>query len=216
MELIGPGPAAEASGDPLAELFAEGPSEPPADPVLRRLFPDAYGGPEADLGPPSNCGTYSAEPHAALSRRTRGRIYQRPARRRSRIATSVVFMGIGVVLNYVVPEKAFGYVTSIATAAGIWTWLMILISHILYRRQVVAGRLPASSFPAPGGSVCSYIAIVFLLFVTALIAIDAEARICLYVMAGWAFVLGIGWVALKSRNPRITEGREPEFEKIGG
>ncbi|MGY3201980.1 amino acid permease [Streptomyces sp. TE5632] len=132
------------------------------------------------------------------------------------IATSVVFMGIGVVLNYVVPEKAFGYVTSIATAAGIWTWLMILISHILYRRQVVAGRLPASSFPAPGGSVCSYIAIVFLLFVTALIAIDAEARICLYVMAGWALVLGVGWVVLKNRNPRITQGREPEFEKIGG
>ncbi|MFD0213946.1 amino acid permease [Streptomyces sp. NPDC005774] len=147
------------------------------------------------------------------------RIYQRLSSSKTPalgIATSVVFMGIGVVLNYVVPEKAFGYVTSIATAAGIWTWLMILISHILYRRQVVAGRLPASSFPAPGGSVCSYIAIVFLLFVTALIAIDAEARICLYVMAGWAFVLGIGWVALKSRNPRITEGREPKFEKIGG
>ncbi|MFD5493734.1 amino acid permease [Streptomyces sp. GDS52] len=130
------------------------------------------------------------------------------------IATSVVFMGIGVVLNYVVPEKAFGYVTSIATAAGIWTWLMILISHILYRRQVVAGRLPASSFPAPGGSVCSYIAIVFLLFVTALIAIDAEARICLYVMAGWAIVLSIGWMVLKNRSPRSTEGREPEFAKI--
>ncbi|CAM5727731.1 Putative amino acid permease OS=Streptomyces glaucescens OX=1907 GN=SGLAU_31135 PE=3 SV=1 [Streptomyces glaucescens] len=58
-------------------------------------------------------------------------------------------MGIGVVLNYVVPEKAFGYVTSVATAAGIWTWLMILVSHILYRRAVVAGRLPASSFPPP-------------------------------------------------------------------
>ncbi|GAB2788832.1 amino acid permease [Streptomyces chlorus] len=147
------------------------------------------------------------------------RIYQRLSSSKTPalgIATSVVFMGIGVVLNYVVPEKAFGYVTSIATAAGIWTWLMILISHILYRRQVVAGRLPASSFPAPGGSVCSYIAIVFLLFVTSLIAIDAEARICLYVMAGWAFVLGIGWVALKNRDPRITEGREPKFEKIGG
>ncbi|MEF9904194.1 DUF2017 domain-containing protein [Streptomyces sp. P9-A2] len=46
MELIGPGPAVDASADPLAGLFAEGPSEPPADPVLRRLFPDAYGGPE--------------------------------------------------------------------------------------------------------------------------------------------------------------------------
>ncbi|MBO1337734.1 DUF2017 domain-containing protein [Streptomyces sp. VRA16 Mangrove soil] len=47
LELIGPGPGGEAFDDPLAELFAEGPSEPPADPVLRRLFPDAYGGPGA-------------------------------------------------------------------------------------------------------------------------------------------------------------------------
>lgn len=36
------------SADPLAELFAEGPSEPPSDPVLRRLFPDAYGDPEGE------------------------------------------------------------------------------------------------------------------------------------------------------------------------
>ncbi|KES07156.1 hypothetical protein BU52_11245 [Streptomyces toyocaensis] len=46
MELIGPGPAEDSSGDPLAGLFAEGPSEPPSDPVLRRLFPDAYRDPE--------------------------------------------------------------------------------------------------------------------------------------------------------------------------
>ena len=35
LELIGPGPAEDASADPLAELFAEGPSEPPSDPVLK-------------------------------------------------------------------------------------------------------------------------------------------------------------------------------------
>ncbi|MFD5065102.1 amino acid permease [Streptomyces sp. NPDC058394] len=131
------------------------------------------------------------------------------------IAVSAVFMAIGVMLNYLVPEKAFGYVTSIATAAGIWTWLMILISHVLYRRKVAAGQLPASSFPAPGGSVCSYIAIAFLLFVTCLIAYDADARVCLYVMAGWAAVLGIGWAVLKSRGPQVVEGTvEREFEKI--
>ncbi|MFD6969370.1 DUF2017 domain-containing protein [Streptomyces sp. NPDC059979] len=47
LELIGPGagePAEDA--DPLAALFAEGPSEPPSDPALARLFPDAYGGPD--------------------------------------------------------------------------------------------------------------------------------------------------------------------------
>ncbi|MFJ6656137.1 amino acid permease [Streptomyces sp. NPDC091377] len=126
------------------------------------------------------------------------------------IGVSALFMGIGVVLNYLVPEKAFGYVTSVATAAGIWTWLMILVSHVLYRRAVVAGRLPGSSFPAPGGSVCSYIAIVFLLFVTGLIAYDADARVCLYVMAGWAAALGVGWLVLKNRNPEITMDRTAE------
>ncbi|MFF5492017.1 amino acid permease [Streptomyces aquilus] len=131
------------------------------------------------------------------------------------ITVSVLFMGIGVVLNYVVPEKAFGYVTSVAVGAGIWTWLMILVSHVLYRRAVEAGRLPASSFPAPGGSVGSWIAIVFLLFVTGLIAKDSESRISLYVLGVWAVALGIGWVALKSRNPQIAERREPEFEKVG-
>lgn len=52
LELIGPGD--EPAGgpgedvDPLAALFSEGPSEPPSDPVLGRLFPDAYGhGPAA-------------------------------------------------------------------------------------------------------------------------------------------------------------------------
>jgi hypothetical protein len=47
LELIGPGPGGDTPEDPLAELFAEGPSEPPTDAVLRRLLPDAYGGPGA-------------------------------------------------------------------------------------------------------------------------------------------------------------------------
>ncbi|CAL9313522.1 DUF2017 domain-containing protein [Streptomyces olindensis] len=51
LELIGPGPAADAPDDPLAGLFAEGPSEPPTDPVLKRLFPDAYSDPEQPASP---------------------------------------------------------------------------------------------------------------------------------------------------------------------
>ena len=130
------------------------------------------------------------------------------------IGVSVLFMGIGVVLNYVVPEKAFEYVVSVATGSGIWTWLMILISHVRYRRAVDAGRLPASSFPAPGGAIGSWIAIVFLLFVTGLIAYDHEARVSLYVMAGWAAALGIGWLVLTSRNPEVTQRHEAETEKV--
>ncbi|MEV6396482.1 DUF2017 domain-containing protein [Streptomyces sp. NPDC051907] len=48
LELIGPGDEPVEGEDPLAALFAEGPSEPPSDPALARLFPEAYGGPDAD------------------------------------------------------------------------------------------------------------------------------------------------------------------------
>ena len=48
LELIGPGDEPAADADPLAALFAEGPSKAPQDPALARLFPDAYGeGPDA-------------------------------------------------------------------------------------------------------------------------------------------------------------------------
>ncbi|PSJ26122.1 DUF2017 domain-containing protein [Streptosporangium nondiastaticum] len=60
LELIGPGDAAGPEGaDPLARLFAEGPSEPPSDPALARLFPDAYGDPEA--GQDAQQRAYAAE-----------------------------------------------------------------------------------------------------------------------------------------------------------
>ncbi|RAJ69094.1 AAT family amino acid transporter [Streptomyces sp. Amel2xB2] len=115
------------------------------------------------------------------------------------ITASVLLMGVGVVLNYLVPEKAFAYVTSVATAAGIWTWMMILCSHIRYRRALRAGLLRRSPFPAPGGAVASAVALAFLLMVTCLIAYDSEARISLYVGAVWAVLLAGGWFRLRGR-----------------
>ncbi|WP_030805869.1 DUF2017 domain-containing protein [Streptomyces sp. NRRL S-337] len=61
MELMGPGEQAadDESEDLLASVFNDGPSEPPADPVLARLFPDAYGGP--DLVPDDDVRAAAAE-----------------------------------------------------------------------------------------------------------------------------------------------------------
>lgn len=49
LELIGPGDEPAEGEDPLAALFAEGPSEPPSDPALARLFPEAYGDEDKEL-----------------------------------------------------------------------------------------------------------------------------------------------------------------------
>ncbi|RMI37568.1 DUF2017 domain-containing protein [Streptomyces triticirhizae] len=59
LELIGPDQSESENADPLNALFVEGPSEPPTDPALARLFPDAYGDPES---PPDQAArTRSAE-----------------------------------------------------------------------------------------------------------------------------------------------------------
>ncbi|MGP4111736.1 amino acid permease [Streptomyces sp. 4N509B] len=130
------------------------------------------------------------------------------------ITLSVAMMGIGVVLNYLVPEKAFGYVTSVATACGIWTWAMILVSHMCYRRAVVAGRLAPSPFPAPAGALGSGVALAFLLFVVGVMLVDPDARVSLYVGGLWAVLLVAGWRGARQgvvRPPAGVGEAKPEY-----
>lgn len=47
-----------------------------------------------------------------------------------------VVMLLGVYLNYLLPEKIFVIIASIATFATVWVWLMILLSHVAMRRQM--------------------------------------------------------------------------------
>ncbi|MCZ4118838.1 amino acid permease [Streptomyces sp. H39-S7] len=117
------------------------------------------------------------------------------------ILISVALMGIGVWINYVDPDGAFTYITAFATVAGVWTWAMILISHLRYRAAVKAGRAAEAWFKAPGAPYTSWIALIFLAGVMVLIGIDKDARISLYSAPVWFAILGIGYAWLKRRNP---------------
>ncbi|MGW3241479.1 amino acid permease [Streptomyces sp. NPDC001070] len=106
---------------------------------------------------------------------------------------STLFMGIGVIVNVVSPGKAFLYITSVATCAGLWTWIMILAAHLRYRAKVRAGLLPAADFRMPGAPVTNWVAIMALLLVVVLMATDADTRLGLYVWLVWSVLLGIGY-----------------------
>ena len=54
------------------------------------------------------------------------------------LTVSFGFMLIGVVINYFVPDKAFSYITSIATVCGLFVWSMIVFSHMRFRQLKVA------------------------------------------------------------------------------
>ncbi|MET9612701.1 amino acid permease [Kitasatospora indigofera] len=132
------------------------------------------------------------------------------------ITASTLLMGLGVVLNYQVPAKAFEYITSVATVCGLWTWAMILICQIRYRSSWQRKHLPEPGFKAPTGVWSSWAALAFLVLVVVLIAFDEDSRISLYVFPAWAAFLVIGYQVLKRRRPEAVHGVPHDHLHAGG
>ncbi|KIL75163.1 amino acid permease [Bacillus badius] len=96
---------------------------------------------------------------------------------------------IGVVLNYFVPEKVFVWVTSISTFGAIWTWAMILLAQLKFRKNLPAKERKALKFAAPFWPIGSYLSLAFLAMVVVLMAFSPDTRIALYVGPLWLLFL---------------------------
>ena len=49
---------------------------------------------------------------------------------------------LGVLLNYLIPEDVFLLIASIATFATVWVWIMILVTHLRFRKAWQGRKLP--------------------------------------------------------------------------
>lgn len=114
---------------------------------------------------------------------------------------SAALMLVGVWINYQWPGQAFDYVVSFATISGLWAWVMILASHLRYRKLADAGVLPQSEFKAPGAPWTSIFGLLFIGMVFVLMGLDKDARISLYCAPVWAAVMWVSYLVLKKRNP---------------
>lgn len=113
------------------------------------------------------------------------------------IHVSAAVMLIAVFLNYVVPKEVFTWVTSVTLIGTLWTWGIIMISHLGYRRAVRAGRVAASPFRMPGAPVTNWVVVAFLLFVTAMLSLDPGTRVALYVAPVWFGLLALGYARVR-------------------
>ncbi|MEU6327880.1 hypothetical protein ABZ851_11425 [Streptomyces sp. NPDC047049] len=107
------------------------------------------------------------------------------------VVLSTLVMGAGIAVNVVSPDKAFVYITSVSACAGLWTWSMILISHLRYRCRVRAGLLPAVGFRMPGAPVTHWTVLAALAFVVVLMTASPETRPGPYVWAVWFTALTV-------------------------
>lgn len=128
------------------------------------------------------------------------------------VHASAAVMLVGVGLNYVVPEKVFAWVTSVALVGTLWTWAVIMWAHRNYRVEVAAGRRPGVAYRMPGGAVATWIVLSFLALIAGLLAVDPDTRVALYVAPIWFILLSIGFARIARRTePAPLEPPQPSF-----
>ncbi|WJV68034.1 proline-specific permease ProY [Pectobacteriaceae bacterium CE70] len=111
---------------------------------------------------------------------------------------------VAVYLNYIMPEKVFLVIASLATFATVWVWIMILCSQIAFRRKLSREETKALAFPLRGGAATSAVGVVFLIFIIGLIGYFPDTRISLYVGVLWIVMLLLSYAIYQRRKKLET------------
>ncbi len=120
------------------------------------------------------------------------------------IAFSFVMMLFGVALNYFAPKQVFIWLTAIAAFSCVWTWLIILISHIRYSKKFKVNQ--STIINVPLYPVSSYITIAYLFLVVVVMAIREDLRASLIIGVVW-FVFLIGMYYLLGYNKSYIQNK---------
>ncbi|WP_053365024.1 amino acid permease [Bacillus sp. FJAT-27245] len=103
---------------------------------------------------------------------------------------SAAILLIAVFLNYIVPEKVFYYITSIATVAAVTSWTIILVTHMRFRKARSGG---SGLFPMPLYPYTSYFGLVALAAVVVAMAFIEGMAVAFIVAPIWFALLFVGY-----------------------
>ena len=111
------------------------------------------------------------------------------------VLVSVVALLFGVLLNYWVPAKVFVWVTSVATFGAIWTWGVVLVTQMKFRRSLSEAERDRLVFRMPLFPYASWLALAFLVLVVGLMAYFPDTRVALFVGPLWLVLLAVLYAA---------------------
>ncbi|MFE3174876.1 amino acid permease [Amycolatopsis sp. NPDC059090] len=107
--------------------------------------------------------------------------------------TSVAYV-LGVVLNYIVPSKAFDIATAIASLGVVATWATLVFSQMRMRQAALRGELERPSYRMPGAPYTGWATLGFLVLVVVLMGFsDGAEKIAFYSIPAIVVVLALGW-----------------------
>lgn len=119
--------------------------------------------------------------------------------RRGILFSSMILL-IAVILNYIVPEKVFIYISAVATVAVITSWMIILLAQLKFRKSKTKEEAAELKFKIPFYPLSTYIAIAFLLLVIVLMMFIPDMRVALYVAPIWFLILYVGYKVINVKS----------------
>ncbi|KDB08230.1 amino acid permease-associated region [Burkholderia sp. lig30] len=117
------------------------------------------------------------------------------------VIVSVALLLVGVLLNYLAPQHVFVWLTSVSTFGAIWTWGVILIAQMRFRRTLSADQVARLPIRLPFYPFGSYIAIAFLTLVVVLMAFSPDTRIALAIGPLWIAALAVAYAVFYANRP---------------
>ena len=117
-----------------------------------------------------------------------------------------------VVLNWLIPERIFVLIASLAAFATLWVWIMILLSHFAMRRSMDAAEKAKIAFPVPFWPVAPIMTLLFMGLVIIVLGWFEETRIALIAGLVWLVLLIVVWF-IWAKKASVKPWPLSEFDK---
>jgi AAT family amino acid transporter/D-serine/D-alanine/glycine transporter len=112
------------------------------------------------------------------------------------VTLSVSILMIGVLLNYLIPDRIFSYALTAIAWLMLGYWAVIALCHLNYVRSKSREKLVRGAFQLPGSPYANWFILVTILLVAVSFAINSSTRHVLYILVVWIGLLVAGYYGL--------------------
>ncbi len=114
------------------------------------------------------------------------------------LGVSALATALCVLINYLMPGKAFELLMALVVSALVINWAMICITHLKFRQAMQrAGK--STAFKSLGYPLTNGICLVFLAAILVIMFMTPGIRISVCLIPAWLLILGIGYTLKKKR-----------------
>ncbi|KYD07951.1 amino acid permease [Heyndrickxia sporothermodurans] len=115
---------------------------------------------------------------------------------------STLVLSVGALLTKLIPEQAFGIVTTISAICFIWVWGVILVCHLRYKKT--RSELQAKSkFKAPLTPFINYVVLILFVIILIIMLFAKATRFALLLTPLW-FILLFTWYSYREKNIKLS------------